>query len=132
MDNFTLGDELKAEYCVSYEVYKGFLDVFKDDNLMHTSAHYANKYGFNEIVMHGNILNGFISNFIGTKLPTKNLVIISQQIKFRNPVYLNDRIQIKSIVNEIHEAFGLVILKMLLTNHEGHKVASSTVEVKIL
>ena len=132
MDNFTLGDELTAQYSVSQEVYMGFLDVFKDNNPMHTSADYAAKYGFKEIVIHGNILNGFISNFIGTKLPTKNLVIIAQQIKFRNPVYLNDRIQIKSIVNEIHEAFGLVILKMLLTNHKGHKVANCTVEVKIL
>lgn len=132
MDNFTLGDELNAEYCVSQEVYKGFLDVFKDNNPMHTEKEHATRHGFQDVVMHGNILNGFISNFIGTKLPTKNLVIISQQIKFRIPVYLNDRIQIKSIVNEIHEAFGLVILKMLLTNHEGHKVANCTVEVKIL
>ena len=132
MDNFFLGDELKAEYFVGQSVYEGFLNTFEDTNPMHINAIYAMKYGYNEIVMHGNILNGFISHFIGVNLPAKNLVIISQEIKFRNPVYLNDWIQIKSRVDDIHDALSLVSLKLFLTNHRGEKVANAMVEIKIL
>jgi len=57
---------------------------------------------------------------------------ISQKIKFRNPVYLNDWIQIISRVDDIHDALGLVSLKLFLTNHRGEKVANAMVEIKIL
>ena len=132
MDNFILGDELKAEYSVSKEVYKGFLDIFKDNNPMHTNVNYAKEHGFSEIVMHGNILNGFISHFMGMHLPIKNLVIVSQKIKFRNPVFMYDLIEIKSTVNDIHVALGLICFKLVLTNQEGQKVANGTVEIKVL
>ena len=61
---------------------------------MHVDLEFAQNYGYSSVVMHGNILNGFISYFIGEELPVKEIVILSQDIKFNNPVYLNDILQL--------------------------------------
>ena len=131
MDNFTLGQEFKAQYSVSHEVYYGFLGVFKDHNPMHTDADYAVNYGFDNVVMHGNILNGFLSHFIGEMLPIKNVIITSQQIKFRNPIYLNDSIELLVSTVDIHETFNLITFKYQFINVEKTVCATGSIQIQI-
>ena len=68
---FKIGDTFNEEFHVSDEIYAGFIQLFKDKNPLHTDQEIAIKKGFKGMVMHGNILNGFLSYFIGECLPTK-------------------------------------------------------------
>jgi len=56
-------------FCVTQEVYKSFQDCCGDFNLLHTNESFAKEHGFRECVMYGNILNTFISYFVGMLLP---------------------------------------------------------------
>ena len=52
-------------YQITPEVYFCFQRCSNDFNPLHTDAAYANLKGFEKPVMYGNILNAFVSHFIG-------------------------------------------------------------------
>ncbi len=125
------GDVFNHEFTVSEKVYKGFIDIFRDENPLHTNAEFAAAKGFPKVVMHGNILNGFLSFFIGELLPTKDVMIVSQQIDFKKPVYLNDTLRFSAKVNEIHESVNLVEFKYDFVNATNTKVAKGTIKIML-
>jgi len=125
------GDVFNHEFTVSEKVYKGFIDIFRDENPLHTNAEFAAAKGFPKVVMHGNILNGFLSFFIGELLPTKDVMIVSQQIDFKKPVYLNDTLRFSAKVNEIHESVNLVEFKYDFVNATNTKVAKGTITIML-
>ncbi len=106
-----IGDVFINTFIVNEYVYDGFINTFKDKNPLHTSDAYAQKKGFAEKVMHGNILGGFLSFFIGECLPSKDVVIHSQDIKYLKPVYLDDVLQLHVVVNTIHDSVNAVEFK---------------------
>jgi len=108
---FEIGAIYREEFLVSEEIYKGFVHLFKDKNPLHTNEIYATDKGFKSVVMHGNILNGFLSYFIGECLPTKNVIIHAQEIQFKNPVYLNDKLLFNSRVTGVFESVNVVEFK---------------------
>ena len=127
---FKVGDEFNSKFKISNDIYDGFVNIFNDKNPMHVDLDFAKNHGYSEIVMHGNILNGFISYFIGELLPIKNIVILSQNIKFSNPVYLNDLLQFNASVFEIYESVNVINFKFSFINQKNIKVAKGKVQIK--
>ncbi|MGZ3884302.1 MAG: MaoC/PaaZ C-terminal domain-containing protein [Bacteroidia bacterium] len=123
------GDKLKHSFTVSESVYNGFLATFNDTNPLHTNADYAISKGFKGCVMHGNILNGFLSYFIGECLPSKDVIIHSQQISFSNPVYLNDSLDFEAEVDEVFESVKVIKFKFNFRNAEGKRVAKGEIQI---
>jgi 3-hydroxybutyryl-CoA dehydratase len=129
---FTEDQNFEAEFTVSPEIYRGFIGLFGDKNPMHTDSAYAAARGFKGIVMHGNILNGFLSYFIGELLPVKNVIIHTQEISYRKPVYLNDRLFFKAKVSEIHESVNVAVFKFSFTNQTGETAAKGSIQIGFL
>jgi len=123
------GDKISHNFVVDESTYKGFITVFRDNNPLHTDTDYAVSKGFRERVMHGNILNGFLSYFIGECLPTKDVIIHSQQISFSSPVYLNDKLQLEAEVSEIFESVKALKFKFHFKNADGKKVAKGEIQI---
>ncbi|HEV8079378.1 MAG TPA: MaoC/PaaZ C-terminal domain-containing protein [Chitinophagaceae bacterium] len=124
-----VGDKIKLSFVVNETAYKGFISIFKDNNPLHTSKEYAISKGFKECVMHGNILNGFLSYFIGECLPTKDVIIHSQKIDFSKPVYLNDVLEFEAEVDEVFESVKVTRFKFYFKNSEGKKVAKGNIQI---
>lgn len=129
--NMKKGDTYTHQFNITEEVYNGFIHVFADKNPLHTNEQFAKEKGFNGRVMHGNILNGFLSYFVGECLPEKNVMIYSQSIDFKNPVYLNDKVSIHAIVEDIHESVKTAEIKFSFENNKGIKVAKGTILIGI-
>lgn len=119
-------------FTISEKVYSHFLETFQDHNPLHTNQEFATSHGFEGIVMHGNILNGIISYFIGECLPMKNVIIHMQTIKFLNPVYLNDDVTLVAEVEDIYESVNSIAFKFYFNNQHGKKVAKGTVQIGLL
>jgi 3-hydroxybutyryl-CoA dehydratase len=79
--------------------------------------------------MHGNILNGFISYFIGECLPTKDVIIHSQTIDFNKPVFLYDVLNFHAEIDELFESVKVVKFKYYFSNNEDKKVAKGTIQI---
>lgn len=81
--------------------------------------------------MYGNILNAFVSFFVGECLPTKEVVIHSQEIQYKNPVYMNDTLIFDAKVDGIYESVNTVEFKFKFVNEEGLVVAKGKVQIGV-
>ena len=126
------GDLYTREFIVNEEIYHGFISLFKDRNPLHTDSLFARSMGFSDRVMHGNILNGFLSFFVGECLPLKNLIIHSQSIKYKMPVYLEDKLNFSALITHYSEAVNAMVFSFAFKNSKGKKVAVGTVQVGLL
>lgn len=123
------GDVFTQSFKVSEEVYSGFQQTFKDFNPLHTFDEVAQAKGFDGKVMHGNILNGFLSYFIGEGLPIKDVIIHSQSISFHKPVYLNDVLHFHAEVTDYSEAVKVVVFSFYFEKEPGKKVAKGKIQI---
>jgi 3-hydroxybutyryl-CoA dehydratase len=127
------GKEFVHDFEVSSEIYSGFISTFKDRNPMHTDEEYAKLKGFTGKLMHGNILNGFLSYFIGELLPVKNVIIISQSIRYNSPVYLNEKLVFKAKIESITESVNVVELKFSFLSSFTQKLkAKGIIQIQLL
>ena len=129
---FKSGDTFDESFIVSDEIYNTFIQLFKDQNPLHTNDQFAKEKGFKKRVMHGNILNGFLSYFIGECLPSKNVIIHSQEIQFKNPVYLNDELKFNAVVTGVHDSVNAVEFKFEFKNTEAKTVAKGKIQIGVL
>jgi 3-hydroxybutyryl-CoA dehydratase len=129
---FKPGDLFSHFFIITPDLYSGFIDLFQDKNPLHTDDNFAISKGFNSKVMHGNILNGMLSFFIGEKLPVKNVIIHSQEIQYKNPVYINDELELKAEVSEVFESVGAVVFKYNFKNKTMKIVAKGKIQIGLL
>ncbi len=129
---FRLNDKYVEEFVLKSEIHQGFINVFKDENPLHTNTQFAIDKGFNGKVIHGNILNGFLSYFIGEKLPIKNVIIHSQEIQYKNVVYLNDELQFNAEVVGIYDSVNVVEFKYYFKNKATKIVAKGKFQIGLL
>src|SRR6476620_11686637 len=126
---FNEGDRFAQQFIVSEETYNGFIALFRDQNPLHTNEEFAQNKGFKGRVMHGNILNGFLSYFIGECLPTKDVIIHSQEIQFKNAVYLNDELQFEAKISGVYESVGAIEFKFTFKNNEAKVMAKGKIQI---
>jgi acyl dehydratase len=125
------GDVYNLTFSVTDDVYYNFLKAFKDHNPLHTIDEVAQQKGFDQKVMHGNILNGFLSYFIGEGLPVKDVIIHSQSISFHKPVYLNDLLQFSAEITDYSEAVNVIQFAFSFTKGGTMKVAKGKIQIGI-
>ena len=125
-----IGDKFIENFIVSAEIHAGFISIFGDRHPLHTDARYAVARGFRSEVMHGNILNGFLSYFVGECLPDREVIILSQEIKYQRPVYLGDRLTLEVKVVDVHDSVSVVEFACKFRNAaDGKIVAAAKINV---
>lgn len=105
------GDIFLEKFVITQDVYDSFKNTFKDFNALHTDDAYARSKGFKEKVMHGNILGGFLSCFVGELLPLKNTIIHSSRIAYKKPCYLNDEVNLEANLVDVYESVDAYLFK---------------------
>lgn len=119
-------------YKVTPDIYYSFQRCSNDYNPLHTDDTFARSKGFNSCVMYGNILNAFISHFVGMLLPTREVMIQAQEINFMRPVFLNDILEFEATVYEVSESAGMIDYKLRFRrNVEGKNELVARGHVKI-
>ena len=103
---------IEQVYQVTQEVYDSFQRCSRDMNPLHTDETFAREKGFKGCVMYGNILNAFISHFVGMCLLTPHVMIQSQDISFHKPVFLNDQITLQASIDTVSEAVNIINYKL--------------------
>jgi 3-hydroxybutyryl-CoA dehydratase len=129
---FNPGDKFEETFTITQSIYEGFISVFKDTNPLHTNSQFAIEQGFKSEVMHGNILNGFLSYFIGECLPDKNVIIHSQTIQFKNAIYLNDELFFEAIITGVYESVKAVEFKFTFKNKDLTTMAKGQIQIGLL
>ena len=124
--------EFRHYFYVSEKIYNGFMEIFDDRNCLHTDLNFARQKGFKDKVMHGNILNGFLSYAIGECLPFKNVMIYRQEIQYFKPVYLNDELEMILTVDDVFDSLNTIELKYFFENKEKQIVAKGKIQIGVI
>jgi len=123
-NKITVGLKKRKKYVVLTRVYNGFLNTFKDRNPLHIQNAYARNKGYKAKVMHGAILNGFISHFVGTVFPGRNSLLHSVNISYKSPTYLHDKLQLKAKVIHKNNSFRVINLDVEIENLSTKMIAA--------
>lgn len=131
MELFHPGDHYAHTFLISREVYVGFGNIFQDRNPLHTDEEFAKAKGFPGFVMYGNILNGFLSFFIGECLPTKDVIIHTQEIQYKKAVFLDDSLELDAEITDTFDSVNVVQFKYRFSR-SGEVVAKGKFQIGIL
>jgi 3-hydroxybutyryl-CoA dehydratase len=123
------GDRFVENFEISPELHSGFIALFGDRHPLHTDPDYARSLGFESVVAHGNILCGFLSYFVGECFPEPDVMILSQNVKFPHPVYLNDHLRLDVEVIDVHDSVNVVEIECKFRNASGKLVASARMNI---
>jgi 3-hydroxybutyryl-CoA dehydratase len=126
------GDRFVESFEITPELHSGFIALFGDRHPLHTDSNYAMSLGFRSVVVHGNILCGFLSHFVGECFPEPDVMILSQNVKFPQPVYLNDRLRLDVEVLDVHDSVNVVEIECKFSNDAGKLVASARMNLGLI
>ena len=90
--------------------------AFDDRSPVHVDEAHALKRGFEGKVMHGAILNGFLSHFVGMVFPGSESLLLSTDLRFSKPSYADDRILLEAKVNHKLDAGNVIQMDVSFTN----------------
>lgn len=111
-----VGMSVQYEYALSDQVYAGFMAAFDDRSPVHVDEAHALEKGFEGRVMHGGILNGFLSHFVGMVFPGSESLLLSTDLRFSKPSYANDRILLEAKVIHKLDAGNVIQMDVSFTN----------------
>jgi 3-hydroxybutyryl-CoA dehydratase len=129
-EDLALGTTFCKQYVINQEIYQRFLDLFGDNSPLHVSDDAAISCGFSSKLMHGAILNGFISNFVGMHFPGRRALELGLEIRFLKPAYLGDVLDLEATVKGRLESRNVVQLNFHF-RRERIAIASGTVSIMI-
>lgn len=109
-----------------------FVEMTGDDNPLHVDRSYAETTSFKDIVVHGMLGASFISTVIGTKLPGKGALWVSQNLEFLLPVRLGDVLTISVTVLKKHNRERLLELDTQIINQNKQLILTGVGKVKVL
>jgi 3-oxoacyl-[acyl-carrier protein] reductase len=131
-DALRVGAETRWAHLVTAEEVDAFARLSGDLNPLHLDAGYARRQGFSGRVVHGALVGAFLSRVLGTRLPGPGVLWLSQDTKFLQPVYINDRIEVCVTVKHKAEALRSLLLETTVTNQHGDVVVRGEAKVMLL
>lgn len=98
---------------------KEFSELSEDRNPIHLDNEYAKSTKFGKKIVHGALYSSLISALLGTTLPGKGTIYLSQSSKYISPCYLGEKVTARVEVIKIHQTKPIVTLKTTCRNSEG-------------
>ena len=114
--DIALGRTDLRDYSITSEVYHHFLAAFGDESPIHVDEAFAQARGFAGKVMHGALLNGFVSHFVGMVFPGRDSLLLAVDLRYAKPCYLGDALRLESVVKQKMDSRQTILLDLTLTN----------------
>ncbi len=129
INEITIGDTAFQEVVIKEESVETFGEITNDLNPAHFDAEYASKTMFKKRIAHGMFIGSLFSKVFGMDLPGNGAIYISQNLRFRRPVYFGDTIKAEVVVTEINKEKNRVFFNCIAYNQQGDKVIVGDAEL---
>lgn len=124
-----IGDSCNRQHQVTDEDLLLFARASGDLNPLHLDAEYAATTPFKQRIAHGMFTGGLISAALAMDLPGPGTIYLSQDLQFKRPVCIGDKLTITLTAIEKHSEKPIVILSCDVTNQDGKSVVVGTAKV---
>ena len=101
IEEIKVGSSAEITKIMSLEMVKSFAGISEDFNPVHLDADYASKSRYKAQIIHGLMATSLFSGLFGTKLPGEGCVYKSQNIRFKRPIYVGDKVTARVEVVEV-------------------------------
>lgn len=92
IEEIKVGMEVSYSQTITDSDIKSFAGISGDRNPVHLDEEYAENSRYKKRIAHGLMTASFFSALFGTKLPGEGCVYVSQSLKFKRPVYIDDTV----------------------------------------
>jgi len=131
-EELRIGDAARLERTIGPEDVRRFVALTGDDNPLHVDPAYAGTTPFKDVVVHGMLGASFLSTIIGTQLPGRGALWVSQSLEFLAPVRLGDRLTVTATVTRKHDRERLLELDTVIEKQGRQPVLRGKGVVKLL
>jgi 3-oxoacyl-[acyl-carrier protein] reductase len=127
-----LGQTETLSRCITADDVATFARLSGDHNALHLDDEFAARTEFAQRVVHGFLHASLLSALVGTKLPGRGALYVSQSIEFARPVFIGETVEARATVEKIDEETRLVTLGTQICKADGTCVLKGTALVKVL
>ena len=92
IEEIKIGQFAEITKQMSLNMVTAFAGISEDFNPVHLDSDYASKSRYKKQIIHGLMACSLFSGLFGTKLPGKGCVYKSQNIRFKRPIYIGDKV----------------------------------------
>lgn len=111
LEDLSVGMTASFEHVVSEADVIQFADISGDHNPVHLDEAYAQTTRFKGRIVHGILSASFLSTTIASRLPGPGTIYLTQNLSFRAPVRIGDKVEARVTVTEIIPEKARVVLK---------------------
>jgi len=116
---FNVGDKATLSKAFTESEVEQFANISFDDNPVHLNQEYAENTMFGKRIVHGLLVSSLFSGLIGGKLPGHGSVYLGQNLSFKAPVFINEKVQASVEVIKIREDKPIITLRTLCVKSDG-------------
>ncbi len=120
--NFAVGEEATFNKTFTQSDVQLFSTLCGDTNPLHLDETYAQATRFGGPIIHGMLVVSLISTALGTLLPGPGCVYVSQQVSFRAPGRVNERLTSRVRVIEWDSNRGRITLATEVFNERNEQL----------
>lgn len=114
-----IGDTFSQTTIMTDERIRKFAEACGDTNSVHLDDEFAKTTRFGKRIAHGMLTASLISSILGNDYPGVGTIYLSQSVKFKAPVFIDDAITAAVEVTNFREDKRIVTLKTTCTNQDG-------------
>jgi 3-hydroxybutyryl-CoA dehydratase len=111
LEDLEIGMTASIEKTISAEDVDMFAALSGDNNPIHVDDGYAKTTVFGQRIVHGMFSAALISAVAGTKLPGAGGIYLSQELKFRKPIFIDDTAIATLTITDINLRRGRICMK---------------------
>ena len=130
-NQLAVGNSFSIERVFTEEDVRNFARLSGDFSPLHVDPDYASTTEFGGCVVHGVLLASLFSQLVGMYIPGKHALYLGQDLAFRKPVLVGERVKAFAKVAGKNEATHSLLLTTEVRNAEDKIVVSGTAKVKV-
>ncbi len=96
-----------------------YADLSGDHNPVHLDEAFAAASQFGQRIVHGMLVGSLFSTLLGEHLPGHGAIYMSQELKFKAPVYLNTEVMASVEITALRDGKPIVTLKTTCVDASG-------------
>lgn len=128
--NMKVGDRASLSKVFSEEDVLQFSVISTDTNPIHLNERFAAGSVFEKRVVHGMLVASLFSGLIGVKLPGEGSIYLGQNMKFKAPVTIGEKVTATVEIVRIREDKPIITLRTVCINGAGEVAIEGEAVVK--
>lgn len=97
----SIGMKASSTHSITDEKIRAFSQLSEDYNPIHLDDEYAKSSRFGKRLAHGAMVSSFFSSLFAMKLPGPGCIYVSQETKYKKPVFIDDIVVVEVEVTSI-------------------------------